>query len=448
MTDATNPAAANGGIDRRDALKLFGGSALAVALAGCTELLGNGDGDDSSPNETGDGDVPDEPIQAGLQTFREGAPAVLGVQAEYGAETAVRRINENGGVAGREIELDIVEEGSEQLENYQQFVDQGKDVTFGPISSGGHEAMVPEIDDQGVINVATDGTVTTLYEENFPDTTYSFRFQNHDVMEALSAAKEAVEVLGADNIDTYAGVNPNYAFGEDEMALFSAGIEKLTGAEEVYNGTPDLATDDMSTHVTNINSEEPDVVFTSCWGGDATLLLQQAQANDMLDNTELVVGTVLYGSANDYEEGDLEGPIHGGSRNFYWDQPTTDQWTPAADLFDEVQNEYGVIPTAHFMSGYGAVTAWATAADKAVRLLGRWPEQEELAMVLEEHGFFTPAGYHVMSTDHQGYSSAHFGEMAWSDEVGGAVLENVNVYAAENVSPPPGTTSLDWIDSW
>ncbi|WP_331236166.1 ABC transporter substrate-binding protein [Natronorarus salvus] len=440
MTGGSSP----DGLNRRDALRVFGGSALALALAGCAELLGG----DDDVGDAEEGDVPDEPIEAGLQTFREGAPAVLGVQAEYGAETAVGRINDNGGVAGREIELDVVEEGDEHLENYQQFVDEGKDVTFGPISSGGHEAMVPEIDDRGVINVATDGTVTTLYEEDFPDTTYSFRFQNHDVMEALAAAVEAVEILGADEIDTYAGINPNYAFGQDEMEIFSLGIQQLADAEEVYSGFPDLGADDMSTHVTNVNSEEPDVVFTSCWGGDATLLLQQAQASDMLENTELVVGPVLYGSANDYEEGDLEGPIHGGSRNFYWDQPATDQWTPAADLFDEVREEYDVIPTAHFMSGYGAVTAWATAADKAVRILGRWPEQDELAAMLEEHGFFTPAGYHTMATDHQGYSNAHFGELAWSDELDAAVLEDVNVYAPEEVSPPPGTTSRDWIEGW
>ncbi|WP_290811265.1 ABC transporter substrate-binding protein [Halovivax sp.] len=434
----------DGGIDRRDALKLLGGSAIAVALAGCSDLLE----DDDDPIE--DADVPDEPIEAGLQTFLEGAPAVLGVQAEYGAETAVRRINDNGGVAGRDIELEVIEEGEEALENYQQFVDDGKDVTFGPISSGNHEAMVPEINDQGVINVATDGTVTTLYEEDFTpeDNTYSFRFQNHDVMEALAAAVEAVEVLGEDEIDSYAGINPGYAFGFDEQELFAAAIEQLTGAEEVYEGFPDLGTDDMSTHIAEVNSEEPDVLFTSCWGGDATLLLEQAHGADMFDNVELVVGPVLYGSANDLSEDLTDGPIRTGSRNFYWDQPSTDRWSPGADLFEEVQDEYGVVPTAHFMSGYGAVAAWATAAEKAVRVLGGWPEQETLAEMLVNHGFYTPAGYHTIGSDHQGYSNAHFGSLEWSDDLDAAIIEEVNVYDPKNVSPPPGQTSRDWIGEW
>ena len=140
-------------------LKLAGGSALAAALAGCSRLLGGGEGQDGA-----EADVPDEPIQAGLQTFTEGAAAVLGLQTQYGAELAVQRINEAGGVAGREIELDVRHEADAHVENYEQFVDEGKDVTFGPTSSGGHEALTQAVEEQGVVNVGTDGTVTTLYE--------------------------------------------------------------------------------------------------------------------------------------------------------------------------------------------------------------------------------------------------------------------------------------------
>ncbi|TYL40352.1 ABC transporter substrate-binding protein [Natronococcus pandeyae] len=431
-------------MERRTVLKAVGGSAIAVALAGCGELLE----DEEDPLE--EAEVPDEPIEAGLQTFLEGAPAVLGVQAEYGAETAVRRINENDGIAGRQIDLTVVEEGEEALENYQEFVEAGMDVTFGPISSGNHEAMVPEVNDQGVINVATDGTVTTLYEEDHPpeDNQYSFRFQNHDVMEALAAAVEATELLGADEIETYAGINPGYAFGFDEQELFSAGIEQLADAELVYEGFPDLGTDDMSTHIEEVNSAEPDVLFSSAWGGDATLLLEQGHGAGMFDNIELLVGPVLYGSANDLSEALVDGPIRSGSRNFYWDQPSVDRWDPGRELFEEVQEEYDVVPTAHFMSGYGAVTAWATAAEKAVRILGGWPEQEQLADILVNHGFYTPAGYHTMGPDHQGYSNAHFGELTWSDDLDAAILEDVNVYDPKNVSPPQGQTSRDWIADW
>ncbi len=432
-------------LNRRDMVKATGGSALAAALAGCSALLGEEDGNGGQPQTD---DIPDEPIEAGLQTFREGAPAVLGLQAEYGCRTAVRRINEVGGIAGREIELDVVEEAGGAIENYTRFVDEGKDVTFGPISSGSHEEMVPVVEEQGVINIATDGTVTDLYEESFPDPQYSFRTQNHDVMEAVAAARAAVRDLGADNIDTFANINPNYTFGYDEREVFNAAIESLTGAEEVYEGYPDLGADDMSSHVTAVSNEEPDVLFTSCWGGDATLLLDQGQSQGLFDDVGVSVGTVWYGSVNDLTESDIEGNLWGGSRNYYWDSPRMDQWPPGQELFDEARAEHDVVPTAHFMSGYAPVTAWATAVEKAVQLVGGWPTQEQIAATLENHGFYTPAGYHTIGPDHQGYSTAHFGRMAWDDGMGVAVLEDVEAIPPSHVSPPQGTTTLDWIESW
>ena len=432
------------GFDRRTMLKAAGGSALAVALAGCSDLLSGSEDDGGNGGE----EIPDEPIKAGLQTFTEGAASVLGLQAQYGAEEAVSRINDADGVAGREIQLDVVHEADAHQENYNTFVEEGKDVTFGPISSGGHLSMLGEIEDSGVINVSTDGTVTTLFEEELTDPTYAFRFQNHDVMEAVSAAVTAVEQLGADNIDTYANINPNYAFGEDERRLFSAAIEALTDADEVYSGFPDLLADDMSTHVTSVVQEEPDVLFTSCWGGDATLLLDQGQGQGMPDATDIIVGPVLYGSANDYTEGDIQGNIWSGSRNFYWGFPDTDRWSPGQELFEAAQEAENTIPTAHYMSGYGAVTAWATAAEKASDIVGGWPSQEQIAATLENHGFFTPAGYHTMHESHQCYSKSHFGRMVWSDDIGGPLLEDVSVADPREVSPPPGTSSFDWLENW
>ena len=432
-------------LNRRDMVKATGGSALAAALAGCSALLGEEDGNGAQEQVD---DVPDEPIEIGLQTFREGAPAVLGLQAEYGCRTAVRRVNEAGGIAGREIELDVVEEEGGAIENYTRFVDEGKDVTLGPISSGSHEEMVPVVEEQGVINIATDGTVTDLYEESFPDPQYSFRTQNHDVMEAVAAARAAVEDLGADNIDTYANINPNYTFGYDEREVFNAAIESLTGAEEVYEGYPDLGTDDMSSHVTAVSNEEPDVLFTSCWGGDATLLLDTAQSQNLFDDVGVSVGTVWYGSVNDLNEDDVEGNLWGGSRNYYWGSPRMDQWAPGQELFDEAEAEHDIVPTAHFMSGYAPVAAWATAVEKTVQLVGGWPSQDQIAATLENHGFYTPAGYHTIGPDHQGYSTAHFGRIEWDDDMDIAVLEDVETIPPNHVSPPQGTTTLDWIENW
>jgi len=441
--DASEPT--DDGIDRRDMLKAAGGTALAAALAGCSSLVGGNSSDDG-----GSADVPDKPVKAGLQTFTEGAASVLGLQAQYGAQLAVDRINEAGGVAGRQMNLEVVHEADKHVENYKQFVEEGKDVTFGPISSGGHAAMAPEVESQEVVNVGTDGTVTTLYEETVTDPTYSFRFQNYDVMETTAAAREVVRRLGADNVSTVAGINPNYAFGKDEFGMFMKALRKMTNGslEVVHEGYPDLGASDMSAHITTVNDKQPDVTFSSCWGGDVTTLLTQAAANDMFGNTQLV-GSVLYSAVNDLKQGVVEqADAISGSRNYYWGEPATGRWKPGKTLLQEVKDRWDILPSAHFMSGYGAVTAWATAVEKAVNITGGWPSQKQISQALEGHGFYTPAGYHVMAADHQGMSNSYYGKMAYSNEQGGPVLEDVNMYNPREVAPPPGTTSTKWIDSW
>ncbi len=442
-----------GSTTRRNVLKAGAVGAATAALAGCSALLG---GDEEADEAA---DVGTETLEAGLLTFTQGAASVLGIQAQRGAEKAVERINDAGGIAGqREVSLDVVDEGEAPVDDYQQFIDDGKDVTFGPISSGTHESMAPEIETSEVINIATDGTVTTLYEETVPDATYSFRFQNHDVMEATAAALEVVERVGADNIDTYAGVNPDYAFGRDEMELFSLAIEGMTGAERVYSGFPSLGESDFSTHISRINDEQPDVVFSSCWGGDASNFLSQAFQRNMFDNITTTVGPVYYGSADAIDEevvtGTERGDILAGSRNFYWGVPRNDRSEASTQFFNEARDQEDIkVPTAHYMSGYGAVTAWATAVEKAIRILDGYPSQEQIGQVLEEHGFYTPGGYHNMCADHQGRSNGYAGVMEWDSDLDAPILADVNIFSGTQISPPPmgsayEVTSTDWLNSW
>jgi branched-chain amino acid transport system substrate-binding protein len=100
------------------------------------------------------------------------------------------------------------------------------------------------------------------------------------------------------------------------------------------------------------------------------------------------------------------------------------------------------------MSGYGAVTAWASAVEKAIDVLGGYPSQEQIAAMLEEHGFMTPAGYHQMSTDHQCRTNAFAGQMVYDSELGAAVLEDLNIYSPPQISPPPGTVASEWLSGW
>jgi len=67
---------------------------------------------------------------------------------------------------------------------------------------------------------------------------------------------------------------------------------------------------------------------------------------------------------------------------------------------------------------------------------------------LEGHGFFTPAGYHVFSDDHEARSTTFIGDLAWDGGREVAVLENVSEWAPKTTSPPPGVSANNWISGW
>ncbi len=438
-------------IDRRNALKLAGGSALAVALAGCTDII---EGEEATAVE--DADVPDEPVEIGAQTFLEGGSALLGQDHEPGYEIAVDRINEAGGIAGREVEIEVVEEGEGAVENYERFVDQGKDVVVGMVSSASSTAVGPVVEDLGVINISVDGATVDLYEEAVEDPQYMFRVSPPDVSEAVMAALDAIERLGgADEIETYASVNQNYTWGQTQHAQFTQAFEALTGAELVYEGFPDEGAEDYSTHVESVTSEEPDVLFSSAWGGDLLLFMRQFVEAGGYDSIELFTGSLGTSvlSELDADEAAEWGPTALGGRTYVIGDPPAERYPPGAELEAEIE-ERGyddIMPiTGSMNNAYAAITWYATAAEKAVEILGRWPEQDELAEFMAGHSFKTPGAFHYSDRDlyngRQGYANVHQGMVdVDGDEV---ILNDINTYRPELVTPPAGYTAEEWIDTW
>jgi len=426
-----------------------------MGVAGCSDLLG---GDGGTTGDGGGQDVPDEPIEVGAQTFLEGGGYILGQDNEMGFELAVKHINEAGGVAGRELNMDLVEEQEGAIENYERFVDQGKDVTFGTLSSGNSSSLAPVVEDNEVINICQDGATFTLFEEANPDPFYFFRMSPPDAGEAIVMARDAINELGADNINTVASVNQNYAWGQSQHEVFSTAIQNLTGADIVYEGFPELGAEDFSTHIEQVNSAEPDVLMTSKWGADLLLFMRQAAANDIFENVEVVVGSIGTSILSEIDREAMESwgrTVMGGRILGALDNPNQSVFPPKREIEQDIIDEYGEekLPiSGFFSSAYAAVHWYATAAEQAVRILGRWPETDELAEVMSNHGFWTHAGYHTtdsrLQNGRQNYSPLYSGNVEWDEDADRAHLVNINEYPAHYVTPPPGRNVIEWIESW
>ena len=159
---------------------------LAVAVAMSLFLGACGDTDDNSSAQ----ETSDEPIVVGASLSLSGDFSVPGESAREGYEFWVEQVNADGGLLGREVELRILDDGSDPQQvvtNYEELMGgDGADLLLGPFSTfltapsavvaqrNGY-AMVtgmgggPEVHEQGLDNVFNVVIAHSLLMRSFAD---------------------------------------------------------------------------------------------------------------------------------------------------------------------------------------------------------------------------------------------------------------------------------------
>jgi branched-chain amino acid transport system substrate-binding protein len=159
-----------GGLERRQVLKTTAGGAAGLSLAGCLDTYGViSGGDDPGPITIGVLSPDPEHDATGRSNAR-------------GARIAVDRLNEDGGLLGREVELVAGATKRSALEGrreYQRLIlEEGADVTVGVATSEVLEGILGDIAEQETIHL-TAGSVTMtpseLIAEQYERYKYHFR---------------------------------------------------------------------------------------------------------------------------------------------------------------------------------------------------------------------------------------------------------------------------------
>jgi branched-chain amino acid transport system substrate-binding protein len=225
-----------------------------------------------------------------------------------------------------------------------------------------------------------------------------------------------------------------------------------------YVGFPELGAEDYSTHIQEVNSLQPDVLMTSKWGADLVLFMRQAAANDMFENVDLLVGSIGTSVLSELERSELESwgeMILGGRILGSLSDPSQSIFPPNQMIEEDIISEYGkeVMPVSGFFgSSYASVLWYATAVEKAVRTLGRFPGQDELASIMSNHGFTSIAGIHATDYSAQNgrqmYSNLYSGNPQWNEKKGYAEITDINIYEPHQVTPPAGRKVKEWINGW
>jgi len=393
-------------------------------------------------------------VKIGVVTFLSGpAAAPFGVPAKNAAEFVVEQLNAGSGPApynkkgfgGATIETVMLDEAGStttQVTEFRNLVQRHNvDLVIGYVSSGNCLAIAPVAEElKKLVNFFDCGTPRIFEDAAYE---YVFRTSPTATMDSVGAALYVKDAKPG--VKSIAGINQNYAWGQDSWGDFELAMKQLVPSVEVKTSQmPKLFAGQYNAEISALMSAKPDVIHSSFWNGDLEALILQGGPRGLMKSSLTILttgetamhklgaqipdGTVLgargpfgpYAPSNQYNKW-----FHGGFVKKYTDQPNYASYQMAQAFL-------------------GVKLAWEKAQDANG---GKRPTNEQVAAALKGSTFEGPGGTVRMAIGkgHQAIMETAYGQTKL--EGGKVTVVNVKRYPAERVNPPEGVKSADWIKS-
>ncbi len=391
-----------------------------------------------------------KPVKVGFVMFLSGAAAgPFGVPARNAAELMVESLNKGTvpapynsvGLNGSKISPIYVDEASKQkVADYKKLVEKDAvDMVVGYISSGSCKAIAPVAEEAKKLTVLFDCGTPQIFEDIVTKPKYVFRTGGHATMDNAAAARYLLSVSkDAKNI---AGINQNYAWGQDSWRDFSESMKVLQKDVKVATSQfPKIYAGQYGSEISALLTKKPQVVHSSFWGGDMEAFILQGSARGVFSRSKVILTTgetAMHRLGAQMPNGTIigaRGP-HG-------------ELAPKSELRDwfvkAYYDRFGTQPTYPSFKMAQAVLGLKAAADKA-----KSTAQDDVMKTLKGSEFVTPSGKVMMaiSGGHQAIQDTAYGTYKFDKDKGKATLVDIKRYKAACVNPPEGVKSIDWIKS-
>lgn len=392
-------------------------------------------------------DKPDA-IKVGITAFLSGPASVFGEPAKAAGEILIEDLNAAGGIGGVPLEASWVDEGAggeALLAEYRRLVgDVGVDAMFASISSGNCNKVAPLAEDLKILNLMWDCGTQRIFEEN--EYRYVFRTQGNATPEMLSSAIYLLKTKP--DFKTIAVVNQDYAWGRDSWDMFSTALKSLKpDVEIVAELFPKFGSPDFSAEISRLSALQPDVIFSTSWGGDLETFVRQASQRGLADTSTFVLPV---GEASIQRIGMAipEGHIIGARGDHYFLRPGVRDDASFQDFvkrFREKTGDYPIYPTFHISQ---AIAALKGAYEKAIESNGgEWPDREQVVDAMEGLSFTGLGGEVTLREDNQGIEDQLLGTTAKVDGYEFMLLDNMMLFDGEELQTPVGQVSIEWLKS-
>ena len=393
-------------------------------------------------------------LRIGIVIFLTGEAAEpFGIPARDGAQAMIESLNsgqapapyDTPGIGGVPIVPIYVDEagGPEQqvAELRRLFEVEQVDLVIGYISSGDCLAVAPVAEELQKLTIAFDCGTSRLFEER--DYHYVFRTNAHQAIDSLGGARYLLQHMP--DLQTVAGINPNYSWGQDSWAHFRDTLAQLRPEVQVLSEQfPKLYAGDYTAEIEALGAAAPQVVHTSFWGGDLGKFVEQAAAARLFASSTVLMSV---GESGLPQLGRLipPGTIIGAHGPHGVMAPDSEMNTWLVQLYTQ---RYGARPTYPVYHMAQALLGIKLAYEQAALAQDRWPTTEEVIAAFEYLEYPTPSGVIRMAigSGHQAVEPAAYGVAGPFDPNTGEVqVTDIVIYPAACVNPPQGKTTEQWI---
>jgi branched-chain amino acid transport system substrate-binding protein len=247
------------------------------------------------------------------------------------------------------------------------------------------------------------------------------------------------------DLKSFSGINPNYAWGQDAWSDFTEAMKIIKPQAQI--GTivwPKLGAGQYGTEISAVLGSGGEIVHNGLWGGDLEAYILQAAPRGLLakmPNIIMTGETVIERMGAQLPDGTILGAR--GPNGPFAPPTTLNKWFQKA-----FKDRFGVAPV---YASYHMVTAFlgAKAAFEKAQAANKVqdPTIDQIIGAFEYLKFDSVAGMVDMSLGkgHQAVQHVPYGTVKKVD--GKITLTNIKYYPPDQISPPDGMKSIDWIRS-
>ncbi|MFO1097683.1 MAG: ABC transporter substrate-binding protein [Xanthobacteraceae bacterium] len=394
---------------------------------------------------TAQSDKPSE-VGFGVFTFTSGPAAAYGMPGRNAAELVIEQINAAGGIGGVKIKPTYVDEGQGTEGVVAEFrrlaADQNNQVMVAALSSGNCLALAPVADQLKMPTFMWNCDTHQLFLKD--KYKYVFRTNSSTVPEFVASALYLLSVKP--DVKRIAIINPDYAFGRDAAAIFTAAMKALKpDVEVVAELFPKLGSPSYNTEISRLVTAQPDVIFSNLWGADLENFVRQAAPRELFTRSKVILAlgeSILQRVGTLLPDGVIVGVIGDG----WWLSPDS-QKNPQTKEFVETYrkrfNEYPVFPAFKMANTINAVKV---VYDKALaETKGKWPTRDDLVAAAKNLKTETLTGTIELRDDNDGLVDQVIGMTTKDPGHPFPIMGDMVRYQASLVTPPVGVDPLAWI---